>query len=139
MKKWLIVSLLALPLLFTNHVMADDEELSGGFSSEENLSDGIISDEDYQPDSPTENHPTEETGMEALVSDGHLSDEAQEQDAAEIPIVSSSTSGKCGDNATWILENGVLTISGTGAIIHGRRSWLVLSGSLRLWYTLFIE
>ena len=27
-----------------------------------------------------------------------------------------STSGTCGDNATWSFENGVLTISGTGAM-----------------------
>ena len=29
--------------------------------------------------------------------------------------------GKCGDNLTWVLENGVLTISGTGAMDHMQR------------------
>ena len=38
-------------------------------------------------------------------------------DANDNPITGNSSSGICGENATWTLdENGVLTISGTGAI-----------------------
>lgn len=34
----------------------------------------------------------------------------------EAPVKGDVLSGKCGDNLTWTLENGVLTISGTGAM-----------------------
>ncbi|MCD7786133.1 MAG: hypothetical protein LUG87_00420, partial [Oscillospiraceae bacterium] len=29
-------------------------------------------------------------------------------------LAANTTSGTCGDNATWTLEDGILTISGTG-------------------------
>lgn len=36
-----------------------------------------------------------------------------------VPIVASAeTSGTCGDNLTWVLENGILTISGTGEMTN---------------------
>lgn len=37
-------------------------------------------------------------------------------DPTEAPARDNVLSGKCGDNLTWTLENGVLTISGTGAM-----------------------
>lgn len=33
-----------------------------------------------------------------------------------LSLMASAESGKCGDNLTWTLENGTLTISGTGAM-----------------------
>lgn len=38
------------------------------------------------------------------------------EDGQGEPMALATTSGTCGDNATWRLENGILTISGTGRI-----------------------
>ena len=56
---------------------------------------------------------------------------------AGIGIASSATSGKCGDNLTWNLSNGVLTISGTGDMHnYGWNNWMSIGAWVESpWYS----
>lgn len=58
------------------------------------------------PENPTSITPTE------VITDGQT--EAPDSGGAGEPVTLATTSGTCGDNLTWKLENGTLTISGTG-------------------------
>ena len=49
-------------------------------------------------------------GSAALLPQNTFTDSTNISASAE----STATSGKCGENVTWVLDNGVLTISGTG-------------------------
>ena len=65
--------------------------------------------------------PTEEDEAGTLVGDGVLDVPTDDPavlltDPAADEIQAATASGTCGDNLTWTLENGVLTISGSGAM-----------------------
>ena len=47
---------------------------------------------------------------------------AAQEDISFVSIGSTAPNGKCGKDAKWVLENGVLTVSGTGSIYEGY-SW----------------
>ena len=47
----------------------------------------------------------------------------------KLPEEENPNSGKCGDNLTWDLTDGVLTISGTGEMEHYSYDWSTLTGT----------
>ena len=56
-----------------------------------------------------------ETNMEEVTSDDQDNNQKFVEEEEEITTtIGKETSGTCGDNLTWTLENGILTISGTG-------------------------
>ena len=60
--------------------------------------------------------PAEQSAAEeAPVVDAAVAEEAVEE-TAEAPAEDGASSGSCGSNATWTLADGVLTISGSGAM-----------------------
>ena len=69
---------------------------------------------------------TEETIEEATKE---ASDTAPETASLALDGTGTDTSNRCGENLTWTLENGTLTISGTGAMAD------YISGKETPWYT----
>lgn len=64
-----------------------------------------------EPEQPTEPEQSAEAEADA------------EPDSNGIALYNSATSGQCGNNLTWTLDNGVLTISGKGAMWNGDDGW----------------
>ena len=113
MKKRLLSTMLALCLMLTMlplNALATDES-SAEETETEMQADEVAAPEDSASITSTEVI-TKETSESASLSD--------EQ----------STSGTCGENVTWNLENGTLTIRGTGPIMENNPSYQFVP-----WYT----
>ena len=105
---------------------ADAEEQSQETEEAESANDEQTEDETEQ--SKQEETLKEEKSSEETVSEENLdSEESQTESQAEEGELSGSQTNElkganepCGANASWKLENGVLTISGTGDLFHLR-------------------
>ena len=119
MKKRLLSTMLALCLVLTMlplNALAT-ETLAEGAETE------MQEDEVAMPETPASIAPTEITADDPTTS--------PDVDDAGEPMVLAATSGACGDNLTWNLANGTLTISGTGEMWN----YSYYSNDLAPWYS----
>ncbi len=114
---WILVLALCLSL-FPGVALAEDaEDPVGEIAPVEEPVPSLEEDDGGLSGTPA---PTEEDEAGALAGDGVL--DVPADDPAALPtepadeIQDATASGTCGDNLTWTLENGILTISGTGAM-----------------------
>lgn len=100
----------------------DDNNQENSDSENENRDEEIENKENEEIDNSEEESEEIENDIdEMLDEDDEILEESEElKEEAEIATVAteeetlSEISGQCGDNLTWVLEDGTLTISGTG-------------------------
>ncbi|MCD7861819.1 MAG: leucine-rich repeat domain-containing protein, partial [Oscillospiraceae bacterium] len=86
------------------------------------LAPGVLAEEDgtadmvevVETEAPPEAADAEAEETAELTEDAWEEIEIDAEDEVFTALVCYATSGTCGDDLTWVLENGVLTISGTG-------------------------
>ncbi|MDE5861584.1 MAG: leucine-rich repeat protein, partial [Ruminococcus sp.] len=131
----------AVPVVCTNNpiisVNAEESEQDTHDDNEEEVTDEYYSEEDYSEEEYSdEEYFEEEYSDEEYFEEDYFDDEyfeeddmydieettpQEEQTSEDIESIetynsSVSGSGKCGENATWILEDGILTIKGSGEL-----------------------
>ena len=115
MRKQITSLLMALLMLLT---LLPTAAWAENTAADEQPSPAII--DQTEPEEPTTPAAPEEPA-EPAVPEAPDADEA-ESDGGGIALYSSA-SGQCGSNLTWTLDNGVLTISGTGAMWSFDNEW----------------
>ncbi|MCD7843692.1 MAG: fibronectin type III domain-containing protein [Clostridiales bacterium] len=96
-------------------VEAETAEESSAMEAE----DEAEAEEPTEEEEPAEEAAEEPDEAEAEVSAAEVEDEEPATDEGDAVVSAQATSGTCGDNATWTLSNGTLTISGSGVVEEG--------------------
>ena len=133
----ILVLMLVLALLPLGALAQESEELS--YSAEQ--CNTLLADSDTNEPVEEASEPTEETTEETCAESTEETGEESTEDSTETEPETASlaldgtdtdTSGNCGangENLTWTLDNGTLTINGTGAMAD------YISGKETPWYT----
>ena len=108
---------------------ADAAEDHDGITDDLETTEGVqeVNGEEQNQDDPAvpalnQDNSLDQSEKDSLTQDAPVGFEEIQEEVLEKELpqkkakADSATSGKCGSNATWKLEGGVLTISGTGAI-----------------------